>query len=309
MSISQKVIRKIIFQLVSGQDYRMEVLSLINSSFLQHTIDFFKTVIDAKIENKDLTLDWYRSNFVSNPNIEAKERALNAGINKKTIHNMKRSSTKAVVINAAEESYDQLTNVINELIDDSGDLDVNIILKFNKASVELTLNESLIVINALAVKRAELRGGLWSTAGKRVEVPLVYTLCKLFKVPEENYQKLPDGKYYRNIELTRQIDSYINHEGKTFYKCEVKLMGKGNPESADAAYARDTHIFIADTLSEKNKVQFNLARKEWVELHTPNGYQRFNDVLNHLDIPHKNFSGGLIPELNLVLDDIFSEIE
>jgi len=309
MSISSIVIRRIVFQLITGQDYRMEVLSLINSTFLQYAIDFFKLVIDAKIENKDLTLDWYKDKFISNPLLEPKERAINAGINKKTIHNMHGSSTKSILISAAEESYVHLSRTINELIDDSNGLDVNLILKFNKASVELTLNESLLVINALAVKRSELRGGLWSTAGKRVEVPLVYTLCKLFKVPEENYRKMPDGKFYRHIEITRQIDSYINYDGKTFYKCEVKLMGKGNPESADAAFARDTHIFIADTLSDKNKVQFNLARKEWVELHTKDGYRRFNDVLNHLDIPHEDFSGELTTELNNILDDVFSGVE
>ena len=29
-------------------------------------------------------------------------------------------------------------------------------------------------------------------------------------------------------------------------------MGKGNPESADATIARDSDIFVADTLSEQN---------------------------------------------------------
>ena len=41
--------------------------------------------------------------------------------------------------------------------------------KLNDVSIDLNINETLIVINALAVKRAALRGGLWSTAGKRVE--------------------------------------------------------------------------------------------------------------------------------------------
>ena len=34
-------------------------------------------------------------------------------------------------------------------------------------------------------------------------------------------------------------------------------MGKGNPESADVVIARDSNIFIADTLSKQNKAQLN----------------------------------------------------
>jgi hypothetical protein len=36
-------------------------------------------------------------------------------------------------------------------------------------SIALNINKGLIVINTLAVKRADLRGGLWSTAGKKLE--------------------------------------------------------------------------------------------------------------------------------------------
>jgi hypothetical protein len=39
------------------------------------------------------------------------------------------------------------------------------------------------------------------------------------------------------------------------YLCEVKLTGKGNPESADVIIARDSNIFVADTLF--NKIRIN----------------------------------------------------
>ena len=32
-------------------------------------------------------------------------------------------------------------------------------------------------------------------------------------------------------------------------------MGQGNPESADAIIARDSDLFVADTLSQQNKDQ------------------------------------------------------
>ena len=49
--------------------------------------------------------------------------------------------------------------------------------------------ESLIVINALATKKLQIRGGAWSSIGKKVEKPLVDELCRLAGVPAENIDK------------------------------------------------------------------------------------------------------------------------
>ena len=51
----------------------------------------------------------------------------------------------------------------------------------------------------------------------------------------------------------REIDFYLV-EGTNNHKCEVKLMGKGNHESADAVIARDSKVFVADKLSETIKI-------------------------------------------------------
>jgi len=53
--------------------------------------------IDAKIKNKDITIDWY----------------------------------KEVVINASEDSYDTLVNSIEHLIESHGGLDLQLSIKFN----------------------------------------------------------------------------------------------------------------------------------------------------------------------------------
>jgi len=304
MSISDNVTRNIVKKLLTGKDYRDEVIALIDADFLQYVVDFFKMIVDAKIKDQTIDLDWYKASFIDNPALPINHRALNAGINKKTINNMRGSATKEIMLDAANENYSRLKKTVETLIENEKDLDISLTIKFKKLSVELTLDESLLVINALAVKRSELRGGLWSTVGKRVERPLMIALCKLFSVSEENYLKDPKGRFYSNIEISRQIDFYLNCQGN-FYKCEVKLMGKGNPESADAAYARKSHIFVADTLSEKNKVQFNDNRIEWVELHTNDGYQRFAKVLEHLDIPHKPFQGQLDSVVEGILDQVF----
>jgi len=57
VTLTEKVAKNIINKLLRGDDYRFEVVSLINAQFLQFAIDFFKKVVDAKLRNKDITID------------------------------------------------------------------------------------------------------------------------------------------------------------------------------------------------------------------------------------------------------------
>ena len=84
MTITEQVAKNIIKKLLKGEDYRIEVVTLINAEFLQFAIDFFKHIVDAKLKSKDITVDWYKKAFL-NPNLPAKEIAINSGLNKKTI--------------------------------------------------------------------------------------------------------------------------------------------------------------------------------------------------------------------------------
>jgi hypothetical protein len=284
MTITEQVAKNIIRKLLKGEDYRIEIVTLINAEFLQFAIDFFKRIVDAKLKSKNITVDWYKKEFL-NPSMPARDIAINAGLNKKTIHNMFNSSTKEIVIDASNEHYDTLYVTIKNLVESEHDLDLTLTIKFKGVSVDLNVSESLIVINTLAVKRAELRGGLWSTAGKRVEKPLMQTLCKLYDVPDNNYAIKIKDRLVQDSDFEREVDFYLV-EGKSQYKCEVKLMGRGNPESTDAVIARDSKVFVADKLSETNKRQLDSLGVEWVELRNDKGFQRFEIVLNHLRIPH-----------------------
>lgn len=302
MTLTEQVVRNIIKKLLKGDDYRIEVVSLINSEFLQFAIDFFKKIVDAKLRNQDITVDWYKKEFLD-PSLSSEDIAINAGLNKKTIHNMYNSSTKSIVIDASNQHYDYLFTEIKNLVENDPDIDLMLTIKFKGVSVDLNINESLIVINTLAVKRAALRGGLWSTAGKRVEKPLMQTLCKLYDVPNENYYLKINDKTIQDADFTREVDFYLT-QGRDQYKCEVKLMGIGNPESADAVIARDSRVFIADKLSITNKKQLDSLNIEWVELRSKEGFKRFEKVLDQLNIPHKL----LPPDIDQKLDEIFKEI-
>lgn len=303
MTLTDQVVKNIIIRLLGGKDYRIEVVALINAEFLQFVIEFFKKVAEAKFDNQDITVDWYKKAFLDS-SLSSDEIAINSGLNKKTITNMYNTAAKRVVIDASAEHYDTLYNAISDLIHNDGELDLTLSIKFRGVSVELNINESLIVINTLAVKRAALRGGAWSTAGKRVESPLMVTLCKLFQVPEENYSRKSRGKN-NELGFEREIDFYLISEGNEF-KCEVKLMGKGNPESADAFYARDSNVFIADKLSDTNIRQLDHNQVNWVELRSENGFRRFEQVLANLSIPHSKVVDPNEDNIKSILDKIFS---
>ena len=304
MTITEQVVKNIIKKLLRGEDYRIEVVTLINAEFLQFAIDFFKKIVDAKLKNTNITTDWYKNEFL-NPKLPARDIAINSGLNEKTIHNMFNSSTKEIVIDASNEHYNALYAAIKNLVDTEHELELTLTIKFKGVSVDLNVGESLIVINTLAVKRAALRGGLWSTAGKRVEKPLMQTLCRLYEVPSKNYALKIKGKAIEKDDFEREIDFYLVEE-ENQYKCEVKLMGRGNPESADAVIARDSKVFVADKLSDTNKKQLNSLNVEWVELRSNGGFRRFETVLYNLKIPYEKLPENI--DIDIKLENIFNEI-
>ena len=200
------------------------------------------------------------------------------------------SATRQIVLNVAETNFDYLSNMILELEEtNSEQLDIQLKLTYNNVSVELTLAESLLVINALATKKIAIRGGAWSSIGKKVEKPLMLTLCKLCEVPEEYI----DDEIFRKdgtLDFDREVDFKLGKKTEMQYRCEVKLMGKGNPESADAVFARNSDIFVADTLSEQNRNQLDNANIQWLELRNKTQQeilQRFVEILDNFNIPHK----------------------
>ena len=303
MTITGAVIKSIIRKLLAGEDYRVVVVALLDAEFLQYVIDFFGRVVDAKLKCRPVTADWYKEEFL-NPELDKSDIAVHSGLNMKTITNMYETSRKAVVLEASRDHYDVLLNAIEDLTEQD-DVDVSLTIKFRTVSVDLNINESLIVINTLAVKRATLGGGLWSTTGKQVEKPLMATLCALFRVPLKYFQQpvLPDSAN----ETEREADFYLIGNAEEEYRCEIKLMGKGNPESADAAYARNIQVFVANTISELGKAQLDEAKIHWVQLRGENSYKRFEQVLTALSIPYQPFEGDLQETLDKILPLILSD--
>src|SRR3989338_4986502 len=155
ITLTEQVAKNIIKKLIDGEDYRIEIVTLINAEFLQYTIDFFKKIIDAKLKNKGIDLDWYKKEFL-NKNLPAEDIAINSGLNKKTISNMYNSATKEIVIEASNEHYDTLYQTIQSLVDGEEGLNITLTLRFKGVSVDLNVAKSLIVINTLATFKSTL---------------------------------------------------------------------------------------------------------------------------------------------------------
>jgi len=302
MTLTDQMVKNTITRIIKSQDYRIEIVNLINAEFLQFAVDFFKKIVLAKLENQDVTIDWYKKAFMGD-NLPSDDIAINSGLNKKTISNMYGTATKTIVIEAANEHFESLYNSIQSLVEMEKEIDLTLTIKMKGVSVDLNVSESLIVINTLAVKRAALRGGLWSTAGKSAEKYLMLTLCQLYQVPENNY----DSSHFvkdRGKKVDREIDFYLLNDGKE-YLCEVKLMGKGNPEGADAIIARDSNVFVADTLSQQNKSQCDQLGVNWIVLRDKDGYKKFGGILQKLNIPHTDYKGNLEEDIPKILEKLF----
>ena len=301
MTLQNLSIKNIVTRVIKGEDYRIEIVNIINAEFLQFAVEFFKEVAKAKLDSKDITLDWYKAAFM-NESLSSDDIAVNAGINKKTVYNMYRSATRQVVINTANEHFDLLLKTIESLVEIEKEIDLTLTIKFKGVSVDLNVSESLIVINALAVKRAALRGGLWSTAGKSAEKYIMLALCKLYKVPSKNYDARAFVKD-KTLDVDREVDFYLVN-GERRFRCEVKLMGQGNPESADMIIARNTDLFVADTLSAQNKAQCNKLGVCWVALRDEGGFRRFALALKRFGIPNEEYTGNTKEDVARVVDEI-----
>ena len=301
MKSVNEIVKELIINLIKSGDFNTYLKDILNSEFEIFTKDFFYKIACTKLDSEEITIDWNKKAFMDEK-LPSDDIAINSGLNKKTISNMYGTATKTIVIEAANEHFESLYNSIQSLVELEKEIDLTLTIKMKGVSVDLNVSESLIVINTLAVKRAALRGGLWSTAGKSAEKYLMLTLCKLYQVPENNY----DASHFvkdKGKKVDREIDFYLLNNGKE-YLCEVKLMGKGNPESADAIIARDTNVFVADTLSQQNKNQCDQLGVNWIALRDKDGYKRFGLALEKLNIPHMDYNGDLDIDLPKILGEL-----
>lgn len=288
MRFGENIISRTVSKLISGLDYREEIINAVNAEFFDFSIKFFKQITSAKFDSQEINIDWYRRFFIESDSFTPDEKIIYAGLNKKTITNIYGTQSQKIMIDAARNNLEYLRTILSELEKDSNDgLAISIQISYNNIIINLSLPESMLVINALATKKLQLRGGAWSTIGKRVEKPLLDKLCSLAGVPPENIDNT-QFKRDKNLSYDREVDYKLISSSGKMYRVEVKLMGKGNPESADATFARETDIFIADTLSAQNCRQLQEWDVKYLILrNNRDSLNDFRKILIALDIPCK----------------------
>lgn len=283
-----KIVENTVNKLLNGEDYRSEVITAIDMNFFSSLIDFLKTVKSFKDnpnenDNPNDNTDWYSRNLI-NMN-DANEGLLNAGLNKKTVFNIRKSATKEILIREAMNHYQEIKTLLNDnSFISEDDFSFHLSLTDHGVTTHLNFFETLIAINAIATKKMSLRGGAWSSIGKKVEKELLYKLCKLCGVQEDNI----GAPYKKDGKTDREYDFLLKND-QNEYRVEVKLMGKGNPESADAVFARDSKILIADTLNENIKEQCKTSNILTLELTNKKQNEildEFKVILKKLNIPN-----------------------
>ena len=53
--------------------------------------------------------------------------------------------------------------------------------------------------------------------------------------------------------------------------------------------------------------QLDSLKIEWVQLNSPEGYQRFAKALNNLNIPYKEYAGNLEKDSDKIIDNVVNQ--
>lgn len=296
-ALETNLVAEVVRLALLGHDHRDVMVRFIDRQFLQQSIDFFGEVVRAKLKQREISTDWYRDHLIDSSKDTA-EIAWSSGINLKTVSNKHGSQRRELVLSEAANHLSDFRQLVDSLMEES--MNIELRLTFNDVSVTLDLNESLVVINALAVRRMGMRGGAWSAMGKRVEEPLMVALCRFFRVPETHYTRRTEAS------TGREVDFFLLRDEGAPVKCEVKLMGRGNPESADATAARNTNVFVASTLSSSVKRKLDEDNVMWTELQSPNGLLRFRQTLGAYAIPFVDVDASDISaQVERAIDETF----
>ncbi|MFW9971909.1 MAG: CfrBI family restriction endonuclease [Candidatus Odinarchaeota archaeon] len=322
VTVKREDIRQVVKSLMIGEDYREDFLAVLDTLYMEAYLDYFKKVVNKssyqvqtgieqftnneESDNISNKYRWYEE-LMLNEDLDKTDIALNAGINMKTINNMHNTTRKEVVKESAKKHFNELVEVMKQHEDDINQIDLKLNLSYDNTNVNFNTNEILIMINAMATIKSNIRGGIYSSLGQQIEKPLMLTLSKMLQVPEEYYTE-PD-----EYEDKRQADFHyfktIEDDEIEKINCEVKLMGKGNPESADAAMARYTHIFIANKISDTQKAELKENKILWIETQGNNKLlEDFSKILKELEIPNSPFNGKYTEHIDEYLDPILDEL-
>jgi len=310
----KEFIGKIIYSILTGQDYRTYVLATINKRFFDKTQELISEVFEYKRRGDD----WLEKLLDDTSKKRGKENKFKllwfGGLNDKTVKNITGGkSTKEVCLDLGKKNIKALQLLLEDFGKSDDLYQIKIIIKKEGEQVELNYLESLFFVNIISAMKLTIQGGAWSEVGKKIEKGLLYVIFRLLKIPDENYILTPDEMKKEGLVGNREIDAIVFSNDKKPLTIELKLLGIGNPEIGDEALARKVSLFFTDRLTDMMKEESEKIGVKVIEFRQKNSlleiYNFFSS--NNVDCsqPAKITPKDLENEINRIINDWDEEKE
>lgn len=304
----KELISKIIYSILTGQDYRTYVLAIINKRFIDKAQELTSEIFEYK-QKGDNWLEKLLDDTYKKKGKENKFKLLwFGGLNDKTVKNMTGgTSNKEVCLDLGKKNIEALRLLLKEFESGENLYQVKIIIKKGTEQVELDDVESLFFVNIISAMKLTIQGGAWSEVGKKTEKELLYTIFRLLQVPEEDYVLIFDEMKKKGLVENREIDAIVFNRDKEPLTVELKLLGIGNPEIGDEAFARKVDLFLIDRLTEMMKEESEKIGVKVIEFRQENPlmeiYKFFILKNANCSPPEKMTSKQLESKINEIIDE------
>ncbi|HDN68059.1 MAG TPA: CfrBI family restriction endonuclease [Methanomicrobia archaeon] len=250
----KQVIGKIIYSILTGQDYRIYVLATINKRFVDKVQELTAEIFKYKRRGGD----WLENLLEETYRKKGKKNKFKllwfGGLNEKTVKNMTGgTSKKEVCLDLGKKNIEALKLLLRDFESGEELYQIRVRIRKEREEVELDEVESLFFVNIISAMKLTIQGGAWSEVGKKTEKGLLFAIFQLLKVPNDDYVLIFDEMKRKGLVENREIDAILFNRNKEPLTIELKLLGIGNPEIGDEAFARNVDLFLIDRLTEMMK--------------------------------------------------------
>ncbi len=307
----KEIISKIIYSVLTGKDYRVYVLAIINKRF----IDKAKELISDIFEYKQRGDDWIEKLLDDTFKKQGKDSKFKllwlGGLNEKTVRNITGgTSKKEVCLDLGKQNIRALQSLFEEFDNISkfqNDYQIQITIKKNNIKIELDHVESLIFINIISTMKLTIQGGAWSEVGKKTEKALLYVIFNLLKIPKDSYILSYEEMKRRGLATSREIDAVVLSKDGKATTIELKLLGIGNPEIGDEALARGVDLFLTDRLTDMMMKEANKLNIKTIEFRQNNALMEIYNFLRSKNVDCSPPDETILIDLEGRINEIMKE--
>jgi len=310
----KEFISKIIYSILTGQDYRTYVLATINKRFLDKAQELISEVFEYKKRGDN----WLEKLLKDTSKKMGKENKFKllwfGGLNDKTVKNMTGgTSTKEVCLDLGKKNIKALKLLLEEFESSENLYQIKIVIKKEHEEVELDNVESLFFVNIISAMKLTIQGGAWSEVGKKTEKGLLFVIFQLLNIPDDNYILTTEEMKKKGLVKNREIDAIVFSKNKEPLTIELKLLGIGNPEIGDEALARKVSLFLIDRLTEMMKEESEKIGVKVIEFRQRNPLMKIYKFFKSKNVscspPEKMRPKELEDEINGIIKEWREETE